>query len=99
MQIEKAVAQPALQRHHPESITTQLLALEVGQSWAKVERLPATTTGPEITEAKARLKNNMGKAVARVREAAPERAIVISQGDYRTAEWDTIICYTITRTA
>lgn len=99
MQIEANVKQPAAERHHPDSIPNQILALDVDQSWSRADRLGSTSTWDDICDSKSRMKNTLTKAVSRAKEGAPERTFVTSQGDFRAADGCVIVSYVVTRTA
>lgn len=99
--IDKSVSKPrGIRVPDPDSILSQLLKLDVGATWARAERLPASSTvHQDIIDSKARQRMSMTTQTSRANKAHGEKGARFSLaiGDFRADDGDVMVVATVTR--
>ncbi len=97
--LESASLPPA-RRLNPTSFAQQIVALEVGDSTARAQRLPAaSTTYPDVVAARAKMRDSIGGQLAKIK-AKPEclgRTYTTAVGHFNADDGDTLVVLTVTR--
>jgi hypothetical protein len=96
----ESAALPAARRTNPIAFTQQVIALDIGETACRANRLPAATTvHADIIAAKGKLRDTIGGQIAKVK-AKPEctgRTFTTSIGHFSADDGDTLVVLTVTR--
>ena len=96
---EELVADAArTRRWHLEANARRIAGLKIGQSHSECLRLSHDDhTRAELKRATYELANDCRAAIQRARIRAPEKDFCTDQGSFRTADYDIILLFVITR--
>lgn len=99
--IDKGVKKPrGIRQADPNSILSQLIALQPGETFSRAERHPDTTPWSTIMDRKAAMRASMSTQAARATQAVRQDGggfFTLSIGDFRAADGYMFVVTTITR--
>lgn len=87
-------------RLHPESWTTRLVEMEVGDTESRSARLPGeTSTWKVIQEEMDKLRRSLSSIVSKARSRLPGAQWTLASGEFRSSTGDVIVTIAVTRIA
>lgn len=98
--IEKNVKQPrGIRKADPNSILSQLLALDLGATYSRADRLSVDATWEQIQAARKSLENTMTtqRARANKQNEMADTRFTMAIGEFRAGDGSTIVTVAVTR--